>query len=169
MILLVMMIANMPKAAFHDSSRMMSMGTNWIVRKPDRSVSSAMVPGMARRRKVSTEESYGFLPSISSSAQVFTYWTPCEVDTASTRNGTRIANGSRPKPNRRSRPNSHSTATMEQAIGSSASFRLPTYHHSASIVIMIAIAKKPMTSSVASVTSPTTLAKPMMCTLTLGL
>ena len=96
-----------------------------MVRKPAASVISAVVPGMARRRKVSSEASWLFLPVASSDTQLLVYCTPCETDTDRMRNGTRIAKGSSPKPVSVSRPNSQITATNEHTNGSHDSLKLP--------------------------------------------
>lgn len=96
------------------------------------------------------------------------FCTPWEMPMAKIRNGTSMEYGSRPKPTACIRPNCQTTATRV-VISTAMVLRIHQVNqYSSTQVITRAMPKNIATIIRPSIRSPTFLAKPTMCTFTLG-
>ena len=111
------MITATPRLAVIASSWMIGISISRMVRKPAVSVASATLPGMNSRLKQMRAAEWQSSPAVTWPFRALIICTPWETPMAKTRNGTRIDNGSMPKPNSTSRPNCQTTATREQISG----------------------------------------------------
>ncbi|MCY1442473.1 hypothetical protein D9M71_588420 [compost metagenome] len=146
------------------SSRIIGMGTSTRVAKPTKAVISARLPGISKPMKLRRAAVTASAPAQTSLEMKLTCCTPWETPMANTRNGTRIASGSRPKPSKVMVPNCHTTDTSEQINGRKVSTQERVYQNTASSVSTNARAKKPTTLFAPAPMSPICLAKPMICT-----